>query len=541
MAQVFPADRGRLTVRVLLFAAFVLAATALLVVPAAPSDAGDCPDGVLSSPGLPPAPGITDSPGLPDSNSPVPNCVTTTTTSTTTSTSTTTTSTTVVSGGGGGGLVVPPPTVVEPPSDPELPEDLVVETPSTEPGETLVVEDPTPPPASPPTTAKHRAAVVTATTTTAPAPTAEVLGFTEERPQPAPRATPRPEAHPAPKTVSPDRPKFTSSIPRPDDISWSAKHIGNNAWIAFLLVLLLGLPAEILNSSLKARQMNKPHHKRRGRIHELEARVNELPDAALLVGFGILSAIVYSELDPSIGVNARSALLVGALAAALIIITGLCEAVRIPYFRQRHELDAHLRMFPRALVIAVPLVIASRLLGFHPGFIFGVTCAVAVEGTLLDRDEGLSLGIVGVSVLSLGAIAWLLWIPASHAATVDDPSGVAIVLDTFLATLWVTALQVVLFAMLPLKYLYGEKVLQWSRAGWFAMYFTAMFLFLQVLLHPSAGAWGGLSDGTLRALAATGVVLLGASVAYWLHVQSRLKALATATADTPPAGEDLLV
>src|SRR5256885_672480 len=152
-------------------------------------------------------------------------------------------------------------------------------------------------------------------------------------------------------------------------------------------------------------------------------------------------------------------------------------------------------MFPRAFVIAVPLVV--------------------------------------LSVLALGAAAWLFWIPASHAATVDNPSGIAIVFDTFLATLWVTALQVVLFAMLPLKYLYGEKVMQWSRLGWFGIYFTAMFLFTQVLLHPSAGTWGGLSDGTLRIIAALGVVLLVASVVYWLWVQAQLKALAAATKDAP--------
>jgi hypothetical protein len=309
-------------------------------------------------------------------------------------------------------------------------------------------------------------------------------------------------------------------------------------------VLLLGLPAEILNSSLKERQSRRPHERKHTWLHDLEDRVNGWPDGVLLVGFGIAGALIYSQLDPSLGFNSRSLLLIGALAAALVIATGVTEAVRIPFLRARHQVQPHLRMFPRAFIMAVPLVVLSRITGFNPGFIFGITCGLAVEGTLRDEDEGLSIGFAFVVLLAMGSVAWLLWIPASHAATGNDPSGVAVLVDTFLATLWVTGLQVVLFGMLPLKYLYGEKVLEWSRAGWFAIYFTAMFLFTQTLLHPSAGTWGGFSGGTLVFLGGVGGVLLAGSVVFWLWTQGQQRSVATATgsdSEVPPADERMLV
>jgi hypothetical protein len=417
---------------------------------------------------------------------------------------------------------VPPDTIPEPTPEPDAdagesvdtgPFDILYLTPDTT--------------AAPP---QERArAVVETTTTSTSAPYAEVLGevlVREDPPKTTPKATPKRRVQPAPNSPILETPEFVTNLPRPDDISWTAKNVTNNAWIAFLLVLLLGLPAEIFNSSLKARQQNRPPHKRRGLLHTLETRINGLPNSILLVGFALVSALIYAELDPHLGFNSRSALLVGALTAALIIVTGVCEAARIPYLLKRHRARAHLQMFPRAFLVAIPLVVLSRVTGFHPGFIFGVTCALAVEGSLRDEHEGSSLALALVSVLALGVGAWFAWIPVSHAARLDEPSNVAILLDTFLATLWVTALQVVLFGMLPLKYLYGEKVMQWNRFGWFAIYFTAMFLFTQVLLHPESDAWAGFSENTLHLVAALGVVLLAASVAYWLWVRIRLRQLA---------------
>jgi hypothetical protein len=212
---------------------------------------------------------------------------------------------------------------------------------------------------------------------------------------------------------------------------------------------------------------------------------------------------------------------VAALAGAMIVVTGVVEAVRIPYLLRRHDVRSHLKMFPKAFAIAVGLVLVSRLTSFHPGFIFGITCGLAVSGRLKDEDEGRSIALACLALLVMAALAWVAWIPAADAASKAHPSNLAVLFDTFLATLWVTGLQVVLFGLLPVQFLYGEKVLAWSRRGWAALYATAMFLFVQTLFHPQASEWGGFSTASMAIIAISGVVLLIAASAFWMWVKLR--------------------
>jgi hypothetical protein len=447
------------------------------------STAKVCPPGVLGAPGLEEAPGVGRSPGLPKSSSPLAGCraATPTTAPPTTATPTTaprsTTTTSVPS------VVVAPP----PPSPPAI----------------------APTSAPTPAVARRRSAT---TGTTAP----PVLALTPEPEITLHRSRARGADTPP---AGEERPFFVRSIPRPSDVVWSVGQVTVNASLALGLVLLLGLPAELLNSALKARFAMRQRRHRVRLFGAMEERINRLPDPVLLVGFGAASAVVYSQLDPSVGFDGESLLFMGALAAALIVVTGTLEAVRIPYLSRRHDVGSHLAMFPKAFVIAVVLVLVSRLTSFHPGFIFGVTCGLSVSGRLRDEDEGRSIAVACAALLALAAVAWAAWIPAADAASGADPSALATVSDTFLATLWVTGLQVVLFGLVPIRFLYGEKVLAWSRKGWLALYGTAMFLFVQTLFHPSSDEWGGFSTATMLVIAASGVVLLLGSLGFWLWVK----------------------
>jgi hypothetical protein len=365
-----------------------------------------------------------------------------------------------------------------------------------------------------------------------PAPEAEAVV-----PAAARAATPR--QHPKPPPPAPRHESlFVSLIPRPSDVSWSPGHVGFNLSITFALVLLLGLPAELLNSSIKVRAVVAPHRRRLrlGWLAAFEARLATVPDPLLLIGFSAAAALVYSQLDPGVGFDGESALFVGALAMALIVVTGVLEVVRIPYLRRRHNVTSHLQLFPRAFAIAALLVVVSRLTGFHPGFIFGITCGLAISGRLRDADEGRSIAIACAVLLAVAALAWIVWIPASTAAAADHPSTLAVISDTFLATLWVTGLQVVLFGLLPLRFLYGEKVMSWSRIGWLALYGTAVFLFVQTIFHPGPGVWGGLSSSTMAILGLAGIALLIFSIAYWLWARRT-----TAPPPEPPGPEPELV
>ncbi|MGD9798744.1 MAG: FGLLP motif-containing membrane protein, partial [Acidimicrobiia bacterium] len=273
-------------------------------------------------------------------------------------------------------------------------------------------------------------------TTTIPAPVVEAQAAAPATGTVVQAATP--PAEPASR-----RPSFVAQIPRPSEISWNARHVGANASIAFGLVLLLGLPAEHLNSSLKARAARRLSRPRFVWFTRFEARLNKLPDPLLLVAFSVAGAVVYSQLEPEMRLDSTSMLFLAALSMAFVVVTGVLEVVRIPYLYRRHRVQSHLTMFPRAFLLAVVLVLVSRVTGFQPGFIFGITCGLAVTGRLNDEDEGRSIAVACGALLGVAALGWLAWIPVSAAATAAHPSNLDILFDSFLATLWVTGLQVV--------------------------------------------------------------------------------------------------
>ena len=65
---------------------------------------------------------------------------------------------------------------------------------------------------------------------------------------------------------------LVASIPDPRAISWASRHLGANLILALLLILLIGLPAELINSTMKEHydRVNKPFVGARSALVALE-------------------------------------------------------------------------------------------------------------------------------------------------------------------------------------------------------------------------------------------------------------------------------
>ena len=353
------------------------------------------------------------------------------------------------------------------------------------------------------------------------APT-EVAGRPVQRVLHPDRAGPTAPTTP-PATGDADRSLLAAAVPTLGDVSFDVGHAGLNALIVLLVLFLVGLPAEMLNSVLKARHAERTPSPRLARLAGIGTAINSLPNGLLLIGFALVGAGIYSQLDPDFGWDRRSAIAVAGLSTALIVVTGFAEALRIPFIRRRGGPSSHLRVFPLALVAAIVLVVLSRGLGLRPGLIFGITCGLAMAGELDDIDEGRSIAVASGALLAVTLASWLAWGPVASAASGPDPGTATLFLDAALSTVWVSGLQAVLFGLLPLTFLAGERVLRWSRSGWIALYATALFLFVDAVLRPGSGA-----TETTSATAWSMVGLLAlfclASVGAWLwyrHVVRR--------------------
>jgi hypothetical protein len=310
---------------------------------------------------------------------------------------------------------------------------------------------------------------------------------------------------------------LADSIPTSRDIDWSAASILGAVWLALLLILLVELPATLVNATLE------DHHDRVvrpfGGIIDVAARADAViagwPTGLVLLAFAAVSGLIGAQLDPEFGLDATSAVLLVAMVGAFAITTLVLEVLRLPYLRARTGLGGRLKLFPLVLVVAAAAVVVCRTFDFQPGYVFGIAVALLLSEGIEEEDEARSLAMAGVGLLVLAAVTWFAWQPIADRAIAGDASVSTIFFDALLSTTWVMSLQLVLFEFSGFRGLHGKTLREWSRKTWVAIYFTAAFLLVKMVLHPSAWRWGGLPSGTFVGMMALFGVLLIGSVLFW--------------------------
>jgi hypothetical protein len=69
--------------------------------------------------------------------------------------------------------------------------------------------------------------------------------------------------------------------------------------------------------------------------------------------------------------------------------------------------------------------------------------------------------------------------------------------------------------------MYGQKVVAWSKAGWFAIYATGMLLFVHTLLHPGMGLYGSSSEASLVSVLLLFLTFGAFSLLFWAYFRFR--------------------
>jgi hypothetical protein len=326
------------------------------------------------------------------------------------------------------------------------------------------------------------------------------------------------------------RSQLVESILTPGQVSFAPKLVGENALLALLFVFLVALPSTIFNSTLTANYGRVTRRFRRVRVRHgrVETSVNHLPGGVLLVGFSVVGALIYGFLDPEFGFNQTTLVLVGALAVALIVVTGFFELLRVMYLQRRRR-RARLVSYPLALVMAIILVALSRLGHIQPGYVFGLTCALVYVDPVAEPEEGRSIMLAALTLLGISFAAWFAWIPVHDAASVAHPGVSSVFFDAVLATIWICGLQSIIFGLLPMRFLYGEKLAAWSWIRWFAVYGLTTFIFVHVLVHPSSGRYGGSPHASLLSMLVPFFAFTAFAVAFWgwFRLEDRRRPLPT--------------
>jgi hypothetical protein len=269
-----------------------------------------------------------------------------------------------------------------------------------------------------------------------------------------------------------------------------------NAVIALALVLLVTFPSHLFNRTYEENhdairtwwERRVPQLKRsRTAIAKMRAPIRaEASYAMVVLCGGVLAAL----LDPTFGPNLRTlALFVGAV-LALMAGSALGATAAGIYRVTRHKAGAwHLHALPSGLVVAAFCVLVSRLTSFQPGYLYGLIGGVTFARALSLREDGHVVAVTSVLTLAVSIGAWLVWVPVS-AASAADPTGFGwALLSNFLAAVFVSGMVGLLIGLVPLRFLPGEKLANWNRGAWGAIFGIAGLAVIEVMLRPqSAGA-----------------------------------------------------
>ncbi len=345
---------------------------------------------------------------------------------------------------------------------------------------------------------------------------------------PAPLPQPSPQLKPA--TVTPPVPlqsTLATSLATPASLITVPLTTLVNLLLVIALVVLVTFPAQLFNHTYeenhaRLRSFWEAHAPWLKRLRRGSARLGAgRREAVAALVVLLVGALLGALLDPDFGANLRTLGLALGIALALsagVAASGLSAGM---YRRWRHRTARwKIRALPSGLLVAGVCVLVSRLVGFQPGYLYGVVGGVAFAGQLGARESGQEVAVASTTTLVLAVAAWLFWVPVSAGASSPNANFGMVLLQDFLAAFFVSALVGLVVGLVPLRFLPGQKLLGWHWGAWIAGFGLAAFALLEIMMRPqTAGAHvDGAPFWTTLALFLT---FAAASVGFWGYFRVR--------------------
>jgi len=316
---------------------------------------------------------------------------------------------------------------------------------------------------------------------------------------------------------------LAQAVATPADVSLQSGTLAKNGGLAMLLIMLVALPAEIFNSTLKEhhRTIASYHGRLRRAVDAAEARLEKLHPVAMLVMFAVAGSLLYGLADPTFGFDMSSLSEVTGFIGAILVITTVTQISRGIFMHRRYRKIGDLKAFPLGLAIAAVLVVFSRLSHFEPGYVFGVFAAIVFRVKPTEEEDGKSILLSSVGLVAVSVGCWFASIPIKDAVVAGNHSFAFLSLDSMLTTVWVCGLQSLLFGLIPMKYLDGEAIIHWSKVAWAGTYIAVMFIFVQMVVHPTPGGYGGNSNASFISMLYLFLGFMALSLLFWSYFRIR--------------------
>ena len=334
-------------------------------------------------------------------------------------------------------------------------------------------------------------------------------------------------------------PSFAAAVPGTDGLHLDPDVIATNILFTILFVFFFGLTAEIFNSTIDEnrstiegwfdRLMNGPLRFLRP-IAKADSMLDRLSEAghagAFVHGLVVLglSGVIYGFLSPDFGLNAKSVVLFASLVIGLGVVTYLVEGGSSLLARRLHGARATVRIYGTAVIVSVLCVIASRLINFEPGIVYGfIASGIILSPVALGKREEARLVLVpAIALLALSLAAWIVLQPIAAAAAAGDAWYLAL-LQTVLSTIFVVGIEGLFLQMIPLRFMDGATVMRWSRLAWVLLFATITFLWWQLLLNRDQAYLNAFKHSSVWLAIVALLFFMATTGGVWLYFRYRTR------------------
>jgi sugar lactone lactonase YvrE len=357
-------------------------------------------------------------------------------------------------------------------------------------------------------------------TSTPPAATATQVSANTPTPTPSPSTTPAPGGTSTPPA---DRPELFSEVLDAKEVTFSLETMATNALLAAILLALL-VDVSIFNTTIKENEdmilgwMGGVATPFRALTGAWTGTAKDSFFVRLVKPLSILgvSAAIYCLLNPSLTLDTSMLVLFLSLLVGIGVATYVYEGAQVLISERLYGMPSSIRFFPIAILIAFASVVISKLTGLHPGVVYGFVAGASILAAREpdERESAIIVFLPMVAILTISIFAWLMVAPLR---TFSDKNDFwALVLEGAAISIFLGGIQGLLFSLIPLSFIDGEKVWKWSKVAWVAITLPVAFLFFHIVVQQDGTLATATGRSGITALIIFAALSWGVTAFVWL-------------------------
>jgi hypothetical protein len=333
-------------------------------------------------------------------------------------------------------------------------------------------------------------------------------------------------------TAAAAAPSLAYALPSPLEISLAPQDVARSVGIMSLIMLLLGAPTPIFNSTLSANRAlieryarrKLPRRVRRATGGGSMARVGHRVAALSTTwrGFAVYLALItllYACLDSNFPFSGAPRTLFTTL-VSIAFGTAVSQIPGEIYVRRRYGEGGKVRLVLWTLGLAAGCVLITRVTGVQPGYVYGIIGGFTFKAALTKDDNGRMTWRGMVILLAAGFAAWFLRIPFQPGTGLIG-GDVGAIANQLLAGIFIGAVESSAIGLMPLRFLSGHTLFSWSRRRWALLWGLGLVLFAHVILYPVSSLEPRPSATGLWTVLASVAIYGGGAVGFWAFWRNR--------------------